>query len=299
MTIGGYEWVTTASIGVVLSSSASERPEYLLRSADMAMYRAKHQGGALSCMTGHVQALHQVTETGCDARSARGVRVHYQPSCRWWMAAHQGEALIRWRHGERAVAPNVHPGRRGTGSSQIGGRCPPRVTEPLGAQLGAPPTSPGGQPLGASLAARLVSRGRRPVVRRLYTVDSPGDHGHDLQPANVALQTVAEKALGYIHIDDFDRVPCLPAAPAGRCDQISSLRPGHRDEPRSRHVVRNLVSSRRASASKRSPRAWPARARWTSAHCAAPCPGCFGKPAPGTELVQSLVRQGRPDDGDL
>ncbi|MGH7693544.1 MAG: diguanylate cyclase domain-containing protein, partial [Gemmatimonadaceae bacterium] len=42
--IGGFPHRVTASIGVALSSSANERPEYLLRSADMAMYRAKNAG---------------------------------------------------------------------------------------------------------------------------------------------------------------------------------------------------------------------------------------------------------------
>ena len=47
--LGGYEVYTSASIGIVLSSSSSlatEHPEHLLRNADMAMYRAKSVGPA-------------------------------------------------------------------------------------------------------------------------------------------------------------------------------------------------------------------------------------------------------------
>src|SRR5690606_14446969 len=40
----GYELFTSASIGIVMSSTAIEQPEYLWRSADMAMYRAKARG---------------------------------------------------------------------------------------------------------------------------------------------------------------------------------------------------------------------------------------------------------------
>ncbi|HEX7241999.1 MAG TPA: GGDEF domain-containing protein, partial [Longimicrobiaceae bacterium] len=42
--LDGYEVFTSASIGIALSSTAYGRPEYLLRNADMAMYRAKAAG---------------------------------------------------------------------------------------------------------------------------------------------------------------------------------------------------------------------------------------------------------------
>jgi PleD family two-component response regulator len=42
--IGGYDHATSASIGVALSTGANEQPEYVLRSADIAMYRAKNAG---------------------------------------------------------------------------------------------------------------------------------------------------------------------------------------------------------------------------------------------------------------
>src|SRR5690606_34227415 len=44
--LGGLDVFTSASIGIALSSSAYDRPEFLVRNADMAMYRAKALGQA-------------------------------------------------------------------------------------------------------------------------------------------------------------------------------------------------------------------------------------------------------------
>jgi len=111
MTIGGYDWVTTASIGVVLSSSASERPEYLLRSADMAMYRAKHQGRAHFEMFDRAMHAEALTRLQMETDLRRAVErqefvLHYQPIVSLPEGrVHGVEALIRWKHLERGVIP--------------------------------------------------------------------------------------------------------------------------------------------------------------------------------------------------
>jgi diguanylate cyclase (GGDEF)-like protein len=100
-----------ASIGIALSSSADDRPEDLLRFADVAMYRAKETGkGCYEVFYPgmHEQALERLrVET--DLR--RGLereefRVHYQPI----VAVESSrivevEALLRWEHPERGLVP--------------------------------------------------------------------------------------------------------------------------------------------------------------------------------------------------
>ncbi len=111
MQLGNHEWSTTASIGVVLSSSDAERPENLLRSADMAMYRAKNQGRARFEMFDramHAEALSRLQlETDLRRAVERGEFVlHYQPIVAIATGrVHGVEALIRWQHPERGLVP--------------------------------------------------------------------------------------------------------------------------------------------------------------------------------------------------
>ncbi len=113
MNIGGYVHVTTVSVGVALSSSAHEPPEYFLRSADMAMYRAKNSGRAKFEMFDramHAEALTRL-QLETDLRAAfdrQEFFLEYQPI----IALQEGrvvgvEALVRWRHAERGVVSPV------------------------------------------------------------------------------------------------------------------------------------------------------------------------------------------------
>jgi diguanylate cyclase (GGDEF)-like protein len=115
--VGGYEVFTSASMGIVLSShlsSRNARPEYLLRNADMAMYRAKAAGRATHALFDvamHRDALERLQlETELRHALDHGeFRLHYQPIVALDSGAIAGfEALLRWEHPERGlVGPGV------------------------------------------------------------------------------------------------------------------------------------------------------------------------------------------------
>ena len=112
--LGGYEVFTSASIGIVLSSSSSlgtEHPEHLLRNADMAMYRAKSAGPAghaLFDRAMHRDALARL-QLETDLRHAlerNEFRLMYQQVVSLLTGRIAGaEALIRWQHPERGLVP--------------------------------------------------------------------------------------------------------------------------------------------------------------------------------------------------
>ncbi|MGQ0537804.1 MAG: putative bifunctional diguanylate cyclase/phosphodiesterase [Gemmatimonadaceae bacterium] len=111
--IGGYEHRITASIGVALSSSANERPEYLLRSADMAMYRAKNAGRNRFEMFDRAMHAEALTRLQLENELRHAVDrnefvMYYQPIVSLSTGRIESvEALIRWRHTERGiVAPS-------------------------------------------------------------------------------------------------------------------------------------------------------------------------------------------------
>jgi diguanylate cyclase (GGDEF)-like protein/PAS domain S-box-containing protein len=105
----GHEQVTvTASIGLVTPSSATDRPQDLLRAADAAMYLAK-QGGRGRVVIGTAPLDDHAPEAltlEADIRRALDTDefvLHFQP-----MVAMSGqvlavEALLRWRHPERGL----------------------------------------------------------------------------------------------------------------------------------------------------------------------------------------------------
>jgi diguanylate cyclase (GGDEF)-like protein/PAS domain S-box-containing protein len=108
-TLAGREIVVRCSIGVALSGDAHDRPEELLRNADMAMYRAKRDGKAGSAIFDHgmeSRALERL-EVETELRQAlqrEELRVFYQPI----HSLADGrivefEALIRWAHPERGL----------------------------------------------------------------------------------------------------------------------------------------------------------------------------------------------------
>ena len=109
--LGEREVFTTPSIGIALSTSTgTDRPEDLLRTADIAMYQAKSKGQAYSVAADTVRmpgrALTRLELEG-DLRRAieRGeLRVYYQPVVLLESGRIVGvEALARWEHPERGI----------------------------------------------------------------------------------------------------------------------------------------------------------------------------------------------------
>ena len=107
--LDGYEVFTAASIGIALSSPTYQKPEELLRDADIAMYRAKHLGKnrhAVFDEAMHKKAVEQLRlET--DLRRAldrQEFEVYYQPIVALEEGRIEGfEALVRWIHPERGL----------------------------------------------------------------------------------------------------------------------------------------------------------------------------------------------------
>jgi diguanylate cyclase (GGDEF)-like protein len=107
--IAGAEVTTSASMGIVTSTMAHDQPEQILRSADMAMYRAKAAGRAryeLFDRAMHTDALARLQlETDLRRAVERGEFIlHYQPVVSLRTGRITGfEALVRWQHPERGL----------------------------------------------------------------------------------------------------------------------------------------------------------------------------------------------------
>ncbi|MBA3920588.1 MAG: EAL domain-containing protein [Nostocaceae cyanobacterium] len=104
-----YEVFINVSIGIAFSSPYYKKPEYLLRDADTAMYRAKALGKAryhLFDPTMHQEAM-QLLHLENDLQRAveRGeFVVHYQPIVCLTTGRITGlEALVRWQHPTRGL----------------------------------------------------------------------------------------------------------------------------------------------------------------------------------------------------
>jgi diguanylate cyclase (GGDEF)-like protein/PAS domain S-box-containing protein len=105
----GQEVFSSASIGIVISSTDRDRAEDLLRDAELAMYRAKAAGKARCQVFDaemHARALDRL-RLERDLRAAvsrEEFLVHYQPIVQLSDYRITGfEALVRWQHPERGV----------------------------------------------------------------------------------------------------------------------------------------------------------------------------------------------------
>ncbi|MEM7757221.1 MAG: EAL domain-containing protein [Cyanobacteria bacterium P01_A01_bin.40] len=102
--IQGYELFTTASIGIALSSQGYEKPEDILRDADLTMYSAKEHGRAryevfdCSLRDRAIQRLELETDLR-RALEREEFEVYYQPITSLPLGTLSGfEALARWNH---------------------------------------------------------------------------------------------------------------------------------------------------------------------------------------------------------
>ncbi len=109
--LGGHEAYTSASIGIALSSAGYDQPDYILRDADTAMYRAKDAGKAcyeLFDLEMHSRAVIRMRLEN-DLRRAMErdeFCLHYQPIVSIETGGLSGfEALVRWQHPERGLVP--------------------------------------------------------------------------------------------------------------------------------------------------------------------------------------------------
>jgi diguanylate cyclase (GGDEF)-like protein len=110
LAVDGHEVFVTTSIGVALGRPEHERPEQLLRDADIAMYQAKQKGKA--CAVVFDAAMHgdvvERLELEADLRKAvercDEFVLHYQPIFALPSRRLVGlEALVRWRHPRRGL----------------------------------------------------------------------------------------------------------------------------------------------------------------------------------------------------
>ncbi len=131
--ISGHEVFTTASIGIVLSTTGYDQLEDLLRDADTAMYRAKAQGKACYQVFDKAMHLRAVTllqlkndlrravqqieteqpltllagsEAVLSTQMGQELQVHYQPIISLKSGTIRGfEALVRWQHPVKGFVP--------------------------------------------------------------------------------------------------------------------------------------------------------------------------------------------------
>jgi len=103
------EIVTSASIGIALSTTGYYRPEDLIRDADLAMYKAKAAGKARHAIFDRRMHEHAVEQLKLEADLRRAVArdefiLHYQPIISLQSGKIEGfEALVRWMHPTRGL----------------------------------------------------------------------------------------------------------------------------------------------------------------------------------------------------
>ena len=107
--LGGHKAFISTSMGIVLGSERYERPDDVLRDADIAMYRAKRQGRGRYTVfdTSMLEGVMSRLELETDLRKAlenKEFLVCYQPILDLDTQRIEGfEALLRWQHPTRGL----------------------------------------------------------------------------------------------------------------------------------------------------------------------------------------------------
>lgn len=105
----GREVFTSASIGIASSVTGYNRPEDILRDADIAMYRAKARGKARYEVFDTDMRIRAMTRLELETDLRRAIerqefRIHYQPIVSLNTGHIIGfEALVRWQHPNRGL----------------------------------------------------------------------------------------------------------------------------------------------------------------------------------------------------
>lgn len=112
--LNGHEFPVTASIGIIADAGSYDRPEDILRDADIAMYQAKTNGKARSEVFSVElrERLQLRLDLENDLRHVLErdeLELYYQPILSLQSDCITGfEALLRWHHPQRGlIAPNV------------------------------------------------------------------------------------------------------------------------------------------------------------------------------------------------
>lgn len=109
--LNGHHAMVSASIGIVISESASDLPEDLLRAADIALYEAKRNGKNRHetfhrAMTTHVWHRLELESEVRRGLAAHEFVLHYQPIIDLETGRiRELEALVRWQHPGRGLLP--------------------------------------------------------------------------------------------------------------------------------------------------------------------------------------------------
>ncbi len=107
--VAGKELFTSASVGIALAGAQYQRPEELLRDADVAMYRAKNKGRNRyelfdEALRFEALRVHDLESDLRRAIAAGDFVPYFQPIVRLSDRSTIGyEALLRWRHEQRGV----------------------------------------------------------------------------------------------------------------------------------------------------------------------------------------------------
>ena len=108
--LDGSEVTVTTSVGIVISDSAGEAPDELMRKADIAMYRAKNSGKARFYLWSEGASESTISKLQLEIELQGAIKrgeleVWYQPLIDLRAGQKVGgfEALVRWRHPERGL----------------------------------------------------------------------------------------------------------------------------------------------------------------------------------------------------